>query len=138
MSFLLTIQTFVAVIIVCITLWVAFHLLKALIAYKSVVVVLLISLVVSLVIYDRSHNDYGISEDGSDDGQIYTNAYNNFYAIDEDLVHNDENINKCVNLPQYCYQMTSCDQAIEAFECGNYELDRDSDGVPCESICGGY
>ncbi|WP_414706631.1 excalibur calcium-binding domain-containing protein [Psychrobacter sp. UBA3068] len=33
--------------------------------------------------------------------------------------------------------MASCEQAKLALECGNTRLDRDKDGVPCESICPG-
>lgn len=42
----------------------------------------------------------------------------------------------CGNLPRTCGQMTSCAQAQKALQCGNTRLDRDKDGVPCESICG--
>lgn len=43
----------------------------------------------------------------------------------------------CSNMPRTCGQMTSCAQAQKALQCGNTRLDRDKDGVPCESICGG-
>ncbi len=36
-----------------------------------------------------------------------------------------------------CSQMTSCDQAYACMNAGNRKLDRDKDGVPCESICSG-
>lgn len=37
---------------------------------------------------------------------------------------------------RYCKQMVSCDEARYYLEvCGVYRLDRDNDGVPCESIC---
>lgn len=45
--------------------------------------------------------------------------------------------NQCANLPRTCGQMVSCDQAKLALKCGNTKLDRDKDGVPCESICPG-
>ncbi|SEH07248.1 ricin-type beta-trefoil lectin domain protein [Candidatus Venteria ishoeyi] len=36
-----------------------------------------------------------------------------------------------------CTQMTSCEEAKFHFSnCGNSKLDRDNDGIPCESICG--
>lgn len=41
----------------------------------------------------------------------------------------------CGNLPSKCTQMTSCSQARRALQCGNTRLDRDGDGIPCESIC---
>lgn len=42
----------------------------------------------------------------------------------------------CDNLPDTCPYMQDCDQAYQAMNCGNYRLDKDNDGVPCESICG--
>lgn len=37
-----------------------------------------------------------------------------------------------------CSQMTSCEEArFYLTQCGVSSLDRDKDGVPCESICGG-
>ncbi|WP_227681457.1 excalibur calcium-binding domain-containing protein [Psychrobacter sp. SCQQ22] len=30
--------------------------------------------------------------------------------------------------------MSSCEQAKQVLKCGNTRLDRDKDGVPCESI----
>lgn len=144
MSFLLVVQTLIALIIVGIALWVAFHLLKALIPHKKIVVILLLLSVVGLVIYDQGYREYKIRKDRSDNAQTYTNNYDSFYSIDdsktysnEDRIYDEEGDN-CTNLPQFCYQMTSCSQATEAFECGNYELDGDSDGVPCESLCGSY
>lgn len=43
----------------------------------------------------------------------------------------------CSGLPRTCGQMSSCAQAQKALQCGNGRLDRDNDGVPCESICPG-
>lgn len=38
---------------------------------------------------------------------------------------------------KYCKEMTSCAEAkFHLNECGESRLDRDHDGVPCESICG--
>lgn len=36
-----------------------------------------------------------------------------------------------------CSQMASCDQAYACLQAGDGGLDRDKDGVPCESICPG-
>lgn len=36
-----------------------------------------------------------------------------------------------------CGQMASCDQAYACLNAGDNGLDRDNDGVPCESICPG-
>ncbi|WP_048765531.1 excalibur calcium-binding domain-containing protein [Acinetobacter sp. 243_ASPC] len=44
---------------------------------------------------------------------------------------------KCGSYPRTCSQMTSCSQARAALKCGNTRLDRDGDGIPCETICGG-
>ncbi|MCZ7545009.1 MAG: excalibur calcium-binding domain-containing protein [Anaerolineae bacterium] len=33
--------------------------------------------------------------------------------------------------------MTSCEEAYACLNAGNRDLDRDGDGVPCESICPG-
>lgn len=43
----------------------------------------------------------------------------------------------CGNFPKTCSQMTSCAQAKAALKCGHTRLDRDHDGIPCETICGG-
>ena len=44
---------------------------------------------------------------------------------------------RCKGLPRTCGQMANCEQAKQALVCGNKRLDRDKDGVPCESICPG-
>ncbi|QIW15836.1 nuclease [Pasteurellaceae bacterium RH1A] len=37
-----------------------------------------------------------------------------------------------------CSQMNSCEEArFHLTQCGVKSLDRDKDGIPCESICGG-
>ncbi|MDY2946362.1 excalibur calcium-binding domain-containing protein [Mannheimia varigena] len=37
-----------------------------------------------------------------------------------------------------CSQMGSCEEArFYLTQCGLQSLDRDNDGIPCESICGG-
>lgn len=37
-----------------------------------------------------------------------------------------------------CSQMTSCEEAkFHLTQCGVKSLDRDNDGIPCESLCGG-
>ena len=37
---------------------------------------------------------------------------------------------------KYCKQMSSCEEAKQYLACGVSSLDRDGDGVPCESLCG--
>lgn len=44
---------------------------------------------------------------------------------------------QCKGLPSTCGQMANCEQAKQALKCGHKQLDRDKDGVPCESICPG-
>ncbi|TCB86632.1 excalibur calcium-binding domain-containing protein [Acinetobacter sp. ANC 3791] len=46
-------------------------------------------------------------------------------------------LDSCGSYPRTCGQMKSCSQAREALKCGNTRLDRDHDGIPCESLCGG-
>lgn len=42
----------------------------------------------------------------------------------------------CTPTVKYCYQMNSCEQAnFYLNQCGRSSMDRDKDGVPCESIC---
>lgn len=37
-----------------------------------------------------------------------------------------------------CSQMDSCEEArFHLTQCGVSSLDRDKDGIPCESLCGG-
>lgn len=42
----------------------------------------------------------------------------------------------CDNLPRNCSAAATCADAQRALKCGMVKLDRDRDGVPCESICG--
>lgn len=55
---------------------------------------------------------------------------------EEVTVFREEDNNSCGGLPSRCTEMRDCKQAYQALECGNYKLDRDDDGIPCESICG--
>lgn len=81
---------------------------------------------------------------GKNNGYVDTQKYfaeggiKNEPRVNDSSIYDKEYSDVCGNLPLYCYQMTSCSQAIEAFECGNYDLDGDEDGMPCESICGNY
>lgn len=56
-------------------------------------------------------------------------------SLDQHLKINKQKLSYCGNLPRTCKQMSSCKQAKQAFECGNFRLDRDKDGVPCEKLC---
>ena len=38
---------------------------------------------------------------------------------------------------QTCSAFSTCEEAMESLQKGNASLDRDNDGIPCESICGG-
>ena len=39
-------------------------------------------------------------------------------------------------IAQTCKTFSSCDEAVRSYRSGNSKLDRDKDGVPCESLCG--
>lgn len=55
---------------------------------------------------------------------------------EETTVFHEQDNNSCGGLPSRCTEMRDCKQAYQALECGNSRLDRDDDGIPCESICG--
>ena len=57
--------------------------------------------------------------------------------VDHPLFVKGSGGSQCKGLPRVCGQMVSCEQAKQALKCGNTRLDRDKDGVPCESICPG-
>ncbi|WP_201539114.1 excalibur calcium-binding domain-containing protein [Psychrobacter sp. 1044] len=57
--------------------------------------------------------------------------------IDHPLFVKGSGGSQCKGLPSTCGQMANCEQAKQALKCGNTRLDRDKDGVPCESICPG-
>ena len=65
---------------------------------------------------------------------------NPFYGdveVEHPLFAKGNGSSQCKGLPRVCTQMVSCEQAKQALKCGNTKLDRDKDGVPCESICPG-
>jgi hypothetical protein len=37
---------------------------------------------------------------------------------------------------QSCSAFQTCAQAVASLKAGNTKLDRDKDGIPCESLCG--
>lgn len=43
----------------------------------------------------------------------------------------------CPSMNYSCRQFATCEQAYACLEAGNRDLDRDNDGVPCESLCPG-
>ncbi|MGB2784801.1 excalibur calcium-binding domain-containing protein [Psychrobacter sp.] len=45
------------------------------------------------------------------------------------------NGNDCSGMYKTCGEMANCAEAQKALACGNGRLDRDNDGIPCESIC---
>ena len=57
--------------------------------------------------------------------------------VDHPLFAKGAGGSQCKGLPSTCGQMANCEQAKQALKCGNARLDRDKDGVPCESICPG-
>lgn len=71
---------------------------------------------------------------------VITVTDNPFYSdveVDHPLFVEGSGGSQCKGLPRTCTQMASCEQAKQALKCGNKSLDRDKDGVPCESICPG-
>lgn len=65
------------------------------------------------------------------------NPFDKNVEIDHPLFAKGKGGAECKNLPSTCGQMVNCEQAKLALKCGNTKLDRDKDGVPCESICPG-
>ena len=39
-------------------------------------------------------------------------------------------------IAQNCSSFQTCAEAVASYKAGNSKLDRDKDGIPCESICG--
>ena len=39
-------------------------------------------------------------------------------------------------MAQSCSSFNSCKEAVASYKNGNSKLDRDKDGIPCESLCG--
>jgi hypothetical protein len=37
---------------------------------------------------------------------------------------------------QSCASFQTCSQAVASLKAGNTKLDKDQDGIPCESLCG--
>lgn len=140
MSIVFIVQTFFALLVIGIALWAAFYLLKALLPYRKTMAFLIAVSIAGFIIYSQ----IGVAGKANDNGYVDTQklfakggTHNESYASDE-AIYDKEYADNCRDLPLYCYEMTSCSQAEEAFECGNYDLDRDGDGVPCESLCGSY
>lgn len=65
------------------------------------------------------------------------NPFDSHVEVDHPLFAKGAGGSQCKGLPRTCGQMVSCEQAKLALKCGNTKLDRDKDGVPCESICPG-
>ena len=68
---------------------------------------------------------------------VVDNPFNIDVKIDHPLFAKGAGGSQCKGLPRVCGQMANCEQAKQALKCGNKRLDRDKDGVPCESICPG-
>ncbi len=65
------------------------------------------------------------------------NRFYNTVEIDHPLFAKGKGSADCKGLPSTCGEMANCSQAKQALACGNKRLDRDNDGVPCESLCPG-
>lgn len=68
---------------------------------------------------------------------VVANPFNSNIEVDHELFVKGSGGAQCKGLPRICGQMANCEQAKQALKCGNKRLDRDKDGVPCESICPG-
>lgn len=134
MSIVFIIQTFIAVLIIGIALWAAFYLLKALLPYRKTMALLIAVSITGFIIYSQ----IGVAGKANDNGYVDTQKLFAKGGTHNESTYDKEYADNCRELPLYCYEMTSCSEAEEAFECGNYDLDRDGDGVPCESLCGSY
>ena len=54
--------------------------------------------------------------------------------MDKESISNNSLIFSCTK--KSCKQMLNCEEAYFQYQqCGNTALDRDKDGIPCESIC---
>ncbi len=136
MSIIFIVQAFFALLVIGIALWTMFCLLKELLPHKKIMAGFTVASIVGVILYSQIYK----SSDADDSSQVYEDEpkgllsfFNNNESSDD-----EEYEDNCSELPQYCYEMTSCSEAEEAFECGNYDLDGDDDGVPCESLCGSY
>ena len=68
---------------------------------------------------------------------VTDNPFYSDFEVEHPLFAKGTGGSQCKGLPRVCTQMVSCEQAKQALKCGNTKLDRDKDGVPCESICPG-
>lgn len=137
---------YVLFVVACSLLYPAIRLIRLIPDHKKTPIVLtalggvVLLSVVGLFLYDQVYREYKAEQISDDSSQVYEDEpkgllsfFNNDGSSDDEAYEDN-----CSELPQYCYEMTSCSQAEEAFECGNYDLDGDDDGVPCESLCGSY
>jgi hypothetical protein len=66
--------------------------------------------------------------------------YNNLSNLKENQMRsyshlNEKDVLDCSNVKHYCTQMVTCSEAKLAYQCGNHNLDRDNDGIPCDNLC---
>ncbi len=69
---------------------------------------------------------------------VVTITDNPFYSdveVEHPLFVKGASGSQCKGLLRVYTQMVSFEQSKQALKCGNTKLDRDNDGVPCESIC---
>ncbi len=74
-------------------------------------------------------------EDGSQ-GKDYSHLYNDT-CVRNDTCGEDYNDDEYVcGKKRYCTEMNSCEEVMYYYEtCNLTSLDRDNDGIPCESLC---
>lgn len=137
---------FAIFILACLLLYPAIHLTRIISAHKKTPIVLatlggaVLLSIVGLFLYDQVYREYKEKQISNDSSEVYEDEPKGLLSFfnNDESVDDEEYEDNCSELPLYCYEMTSCSQAEEALECGNYDLDRDDDGVPCESLCGSY
>lgn len=55
--------------------------------------------------------------------------------LDDGFSYSSDESYSCINAP-YCTEMSSCEEAeFYYYQCGLDRLDRDNDGIPCETLC---
>lgn len=58
------------------------------------------------------------------------------YAAETKNNHKNQSATTACDSKRHCKEMTSCEEAMEYMrQCALTSLDKDKDGIPCESLC---
>ena len=102
---------------------------------RSILFAIVSSLTILWLLYPGGSNSF-IQDIAYYKTGLFSSNKNSF--DDSSYNENEYSLNteySCNNAP-YCTEMSSCEEAeFYYFECGLERLDRDNDGIPCESIC---